>query len=160
MIQGGLRCRRAGRAVGLMLALCVVAPAAAGAAETDPDAIGFVKTATGGATLLRNGTADPARPGLAVHVADILETGPAGSIGVTFKDDTRIALGPRSRVTIPSFRFAPADHQYGFVIRLLSGTLEYLSGLTAKLAPADMSIQTPTATIGVRGTRLLVRAGA
>ena len=37
--------------------------------------------------------------------------------------------------------------------------LSYVSGLVAKLAPAAVSIQTPTAIIGVRGTHALVRAG-
>jgi hypothetical protein len=44
------------------------------------------------------------------------------------------------------------------VLRLLAGTMQYLSGLTAKLAPDAMKVDTPTAAIGVRGTRFLVRA--
>jgi hypothetical protein len=54
--------------------------------------------------------------------------------------------------------FAPARQHYGFVLRLIAGTMEYLSGLTAKLSPDSMQIETPTATIGVRGTRFVVRA--
>jgi hypothetical protein len=43
------------------------------------------------------------------------------------------------------------------VLRLLAGTMQYLSGLTAKLSPGSMEVDTPTATIGVRGTRFLAR---
>jgi hypothetical protein len=93
-----------------------------------------------------------------VHEGDTLQTGWNGSLGVTFKDNTRISLGPSSRVTIPHFAFEPAADQYGFVLRLISGTMQYLSGLTAKLSPDSMKIETPTATVAVRGTRFLARA--
>jgi len=48
--------------------------------------------------------------------------------------------------------------EYGFILRLAYGTLECISGLTAKLAPDAMSIETPGFTVGARGTRFLVRA--
>jgi hypothetical protein len=79
-------------------------------------------------------------------------------MGVTFKDNTRISLGPSTRVIIPKFVFSPSEQHYGFVLRLIAGSLQYLSGLTAKLSPDSMKIETPTATVGVRGTRLLARA--
>ena len=60
-------------------------------------------------------------------------------------------------MTIPKFVFSPAEQHYGFVLRLIAGTMQYLSGLTAKLSPDSMKIETPTATIGVRGTRFLER---
>jgi hypothetical protein len=40
---------------------------------------------------------------------------------------------------------------------MAQGTLQYISGLIAKLAPAAISIETPTGTIAVRGTRFLLR---
>jgi hypothetical protein len=60
-------------------------------------------------------------------------------------------------VTIPKFEFSPADQRYGFVLRLIAGSLQYLSGLTAKLSPDSMKVETPTATVAVRGTRFLAR---
>ena len=131
----------------------------ASAAEAQPDVrtIAFVKTASGSATLVRDGATEALHPGTALREKDRIETGADGSVGVTFRDNTRIALGPKSRVELERFVFKPADKQYGFVLRLVRGTLEYISGLTAKLAPEAMSIETPTSTIGVRGTRFLAR---
>jgi hypothetical protein len=88
-----------------------------------------------------------------VYEGDTLRTFWNGKMGVAFKDDTRISLGPSSRVTIPKFVLSPAEQRYGFVLRLLAGTMQYLSGLTAKLSPDSMEVDTPTATVyEVRGS--------
>jgi hypothetical protein len=141
--------------------LCIMTVACAGrpvaAAEPDDRAIAFVKTVTGTVTLVRDGASEPIRTGVPLREKDRIETGSDGSVGVTFRDNTRIALGPKSRIDLERFVFKPADKQYGFVLKLLRGTLEYISGLTGKLAPEAISIETPTSTIGVRGTRLLTR---
>jgi len=130
----------------------------ASSAQADDAAIGFVKTLAGHATVTRAGTAKPIEVAMPLYTRDRVETAKDGEVGITFRDDTRISLGPDSELELPSFVFKPADKQYGFVLRLVFGTMQYLSGLTAKLAPDAMSIETPTATIAVRGTRFLVRA--
>ncbi len=129
-------------------------------AHAEADTIGHVKTLSGTATLTPagDGVARPVSIGMPIHGQDRVETGRDGQIGITFDDNTRITLGPNSRVDLASFVFKPAEKRYGFVLRLAYGTLQYLSGLTAKLAPDAVSIETPGATIAVRGTRLLVRA--
>jgi hypothetical protein len=119
--------------------------------------IGLVKTLSGSATLTRNGVAEAIYMGKSLHERDRIETASDGSVGVTFRDNTRIALGPRSRVDLVRFVIKPAEQQYGFVLRLTRGTLEYISGMIGKLAPETISIETPTSTIGVRGTRFFVR---
>jgi hypothetical protein len=129
-----------------------------GCATAQESAIGFVKSTEGIVTVTHGNLTYQAALGLAVYQGDTLRTYWNGHVGVSFKDDTRISLGPSSCVTIPKYLFSPEQQQYGFVLRLLFGTLQYLSGLTAKLSPGAMKIETPTATIGVRGTRFLARA--
>ncbi|HKM64561.1 MAG TPA: FecR domain-containing protein [Acidisphaera sp.] len=136
-----------------LVALMPITPA--GAEEM---AVGYIKVVTGTATVHRHGAILPASVGMALQQADLLETGDDGEVGVTFRDNTRVALGPNSRLELSKFVFEPAVPRYGFVLRLLHGSLEYISGLTAKLAPDSMSVETPGATIAVRGTRFLVRA--
>jgi hypothetical protein len=128
------------------------------AADPEDRTIAIVKTLSGSATLTRDGVASTIAAGTKLEEKDRIETGADGSVGVTFRDNTRVALGPRSRVDLEQFVFKPADKQYGFVLRLLRGTLEYISGVLAKLAPETITIKTPTATIGIRGTRFLARA--
>ena len=127
-------------------------------AWADDSAIGFVKTLTGHVTVTRAGVVRPVELAMPLYVQDRLITATDGQLGITFRDNTRISLGPDSQVDLPNFVFKPAERQYGFVLRLAFGTMQYLSGLTAKLAPDAMSIETPTATIAVRGTHFLVRA--
>jgi hypothetical protein len=62
-------------------------------------------------------------------------------------------------VALASFAFSPSDSQMALTLKLARGMLSYVSGLVARLAPAAVSIQTPTAIIGVRGTHALIRAG-
>jgi hypothetical protein len=127
-------------------------------AWADDTAIGFVKTLAGTATVTHDGDGPkPAVLAMPIHATDRVETGQDGQLGITFRDDTRIALGPNSRLDVPRFVFKPAEQTYGFVLRLAYGTLQYISGLTAKLFPDAMVIETPVSTLAVRGTRLLVR---
>jgi hypothetical protein len=126
-------------------------------ARADEAPVGFVKTLSGTATVTHGAIANAAALAMAVYEDDRLETGGDGELGVTFRDNTRISLGPDSRIELKRFVFKPAVEEYGFILRLAYGTLEYISGLTAKLAPDAMSIETPGFTVGARGTRLLVR---
>jgi hypothetical protein len=120
--------------------------------------IGFVKSLTGHATVTREGAESPLAVAMPIREKDRIETASDGELGVTFRDDTRVTLGPNSRLDLARFVFKPAESEYGFVMRLAYGTLQYISGLTAKLAPASISLETPSSTIAVRGTRLLIRA--
>jgi hypothetical protein len=127
-------------------------------ARADEPPVGFVKTLSGTVTVTHGAVAAAAALAMPVYENDRLETGGDGELGVTFRDNTRISLGPNSRIELKHFVFKPAAEQYGFIVSLAYGTLEYISGLTEKLAPDAMSIETPGFTVGARGTKLLVRA--
>jgi hypothetical protein len=142
----------------VILALVILALAIAQPARAEDRPIGFIKTLSGTVMVMRRGTVISAVPAMPVYRADWLLTSADGELGVTFRDDTRIALGPNSRLQLKHFVFRPAALEYGFILRLVYGTLEFISGLTAKLAPDAISIETPGFTVGVRGTRILVRA--
>lgn len=140
--------------VAAMLAFAVLGPASAQEAP-----VGYVKVSGGSATIERAGVVLPANPGTAVLVGDVCATGADGTLGVTLLDGTRIGLGPDTRFTVSSFAFDPARDQLGFAGRLARGTIEFISGLIAKLAPGAATVETPVANIVVRGTRVLIRAG-
>ena len=127
-------------------------------ARADEASVGFIKTLSGTATLTHGAVATDAALAMPVYQNDRLETGSDGALGITFRDNTRISLGPNSRIELKHFVFQPAAEQYGLILGLAYGTLEYISGLTEKLAPDAMSIETPGFTVGARGTRLLIRA--
>lgn len=129
----------------------------AGPVHAQPSPIGLVKTVTGQATILRQGATVAAVPGLPVFQGDVLRTGTPGTLGVILRDDTTLSLGPASEVAVTEFLFEPAEARLGFVLRLTRGVLGYVSGKIARLAPESARVETPVATLGIRGTRLAVR---
>jgi hypothetical protein len=102
----------------------------------------------------------PAAVGTPVHQDDVIETGADGSVGVTFKDNTTMSIGPDTKLAVDEFVYAPEQEKYGFRTRMVQGTLFYVSGTIAKLAPEAVSVATPVGTIGIRGTRFLVKVDA
>jgi hypothetical protein len=139
-------------------ALAAITCAIALSARAEDAPIGFVKTLSGTATVTHGAALTAAELAKPVYENDWLETGGDGELGITFRDNTRISLGPSSRIQLKHFVFKPAAEEYGFILSLAYGTLEYISGLTVKLAPDAMSIETPGFTVGARGTTFLVRA--
>ena len=130
------------------LFLAIVSEAVAGA-----DTIGRVKVTQGDVFIISDGVSISAEPGGAVKTADTLVTGSNGSIGVILRDDTRISLGPTSAMLMKEFEFDPLQDKNLFVARLNKGSMLYESHWAGKIA----SVETPNATIGIRGTRLLIR---
>jgi hypothetical protein len=90
-------------------------------------------------------------------LGDLLSTGATGTLGVILRDDTVISLGPSSQTRIERFAYDPAQGNLGMVLRVSRGLIEYLSGKISKLAPGSVRIETPVATLGIRGTHLLAR---
>ena len=99
----------------------------------------------------------PAKDGLRVYLNDVLITGKDSAMGVVFKDDTRISLGPESKITITRFVYQPAQQKYSFVTQMIKGTASYVSGAIGKASPDAVKFKTPVATIGIRGTAFLAK---
>jgi hypothetical protein len=128
-----------------------------GLAVAQEAVIGSVKTVSGSASIIRNGSAIPAKVGDRLHENDTLETGKDGSLGVIFRDDTVLSLGPDSQIVVNEFVFQPLEGELGIVTKMFKGTAAYLSGEIVKLSPESARFETPLATIGIRGTRFVVK---
>jgi hypothetical protein len=122
-----------------------------------PSAAGRIKTVSGPAFIVRDGATIPAQPGQVIFEADAIRTGADGSVGVTLKDDTRLALGPSSEVRLARFLYEPGNGGLGLVLKFVRGVTAYVSGRMAKLAPESIRLETPAAIVGVRGTSLAIR---
>ncbi len=135
----------------------VVASATPVFAQQQGNPAGRIKTVSGAAFIVRNNAVIPAQAGQVVYEADALRTGADGKIGVTLKDDTRLALGPASEVRLERFAYVPGTESLGMVLRFVRGVTAYVSGHIAKLAPDSIRLETPSAIVGVRGTTLAIR---
>jgi hypothetical protein len=149
---------RSCRCIGLSLSLALVLVLGGESLWAQAPAVGQVKNVAGSAVVLRSGQEIPVAAGLDLQESDSLRTGADGSLGLTLRDGTRVSVGPNTSLHLASYAFAPAENQLALTLRLFRGTLAYISGRIAKLAPAAVTIETPASVIGVRGTHLLVSA--
>jgi hypothetical protein len=122
-------------------------------------AIGQIKTETGTVTVERGGSSKPAAIGDRVFQSDTLQTGANGTVGITFADNSMMSLGPKSRLSLDTFRFDTTTHEGVFDSSLQTGTLAVKSGQIVQQTPEAMHVRTPAALLGVRGTEFVVRAG-
>ncbi len=118
---------------------------------------GIVKTIDGDAVIERDGQAVEAIEGMTVHMGDVVKTRSPGSIGLVFRDDAVLSMGPDSTVVIDDYLFEPVEGKLSFIAKILQGTVSFISGQITKLSPESVNLVTPAATIGVRGTRVLVK---
>jgi hypothetical protein len=119
--------------------------------------VGSIRTVTGTAVIGRQNQTLPARIGERIFKNDLLITGPDGSLGMIFKDDTLLSLGPNTVVIVKEFLFSPAEGKLSLVAKLFKGTVAVLSGIIAKLSPESVRFETPVGNIGIRGTKFVIR---
>jgi hypothetical protein len=137
------------------IALCFLLSAAL-PAWADDAAIGYVKTLSGEATVTTGTSKVAAQLGTPLYLGSQLKTGKKSSMGVTFKDDTVMSFGSDTDLTIDEYLYAPNQGKLKLGSKLAKGSMNYVSGVIAKLQPDAVSIKTPTGTIGVRGTQFVV----
>ncbi|MGE4552155.1 MAG: FecR domain-containing protein [Desulfovibrionaceae bacterium] len=119
------------------------------------DFVGSVRTLKGEAEILRQGETVSPKLGDYVYQGDELRTGD-GSLGVMFRDDTSIALGPRTDIVVDEFVFDPAGKNVRFATEMVKGSALFVTGQIARVNPEAFSLGTPKANIGIRGTKFLV----
>lgn len=150
-----MRAAHAAAAAALALMVSFLAPAALADEAAAP--IGHVKTVMGEAWVGAPDAAVRAEVGTPVHVGATMKTGPGASLGVTLKDETVIAIGPDSEVSVDEYLFDPGAGDLKLGASMVRGTLNFISGWIAKLRPDAETVRTPTGIIGVRGTHFLVK---
>lgn len=122
--------------------------------------VGRVDSTVGDAFVIRgDGGRLPAAPGLVLRRGDEIETGSDAAIGLVFADDSTFSLGDSGRMTVEEVRFDPATQTGQLTANVVQGVFSFASGAISKTAPDAMSIKTPVAVLGVRGTTGAGRAG-
>lgn len=176
MRQGAVAIQRLG---GFAVALCCVSMAAHADVQDYVQA-GIVKVVRGDVQVQRQGkgadvaaktvssstapqAALPSVPvSVPVHVGDRLFSGDrvltsdGAAVGITLRDDTLVSLGPKSSFVLEQYNFNESSGEGNIAVRVVKGTLRYVTGLIGKHAPERQQVMTPTATIGIRGTDFIV----
>jgi hypothetical protein len=139
------------------LAVVLVLIANLGAvASADDSQVAQIKTVSGQAEIVRNGTRNAAKIGDPVYEKDTIETGADGSIGITFIDNTVMSSGPNSQIVLEDYKFNSSNFTGSMLTDMNRGTISMVSGDIARSTPGAMKVKTPTAILGVRGTRFVI----
>lgn len=127
---------------------------AANAAEV----VGKVVVASGSAQIVRNGVAITVNAGDTVLKNDVVQTGDGGTVSIIFTDSTTFNLSANARMVINEFVYDPNGSANASLISLVQGTIGFVAGQVAKTG--DMKVKTPVATMGIRGTAVVVEIAA
>ncbi len=130
-----------------------VAQAAPGA--TAAQVIGHVTKLVGSATAVRNGVSVILNNGDNVEKGDVVSTGADSTLGITFIDGTVFGLSSNARMVLNEMVYDPNGSSNSSLLSLVAGTITFVAGETAK--HGDMKIDTPVATMGIRGTAVLTQ---
>ncbi|MBT6096332.1 MAG: hypothetical protein HOH04_15710 [Rhodospirillaceae bacterium] len=150
------------------LAVKLAGPLAPGqTAQASPQAspgepIGKVTAADGTVEATRvDGTKVRLKEGDPVFQGDVVETAKDGAVGIEFVDESTFSLGDSGRMVLDEMVYDPGggSENNSFAMSLVQGTFSFVSGQISKTDPEAMSLNTPVATIGIRGTTIAGEVG-
>ncbi|KRR30283.1 VCBS domain-containing protein [Bradyrhizobium retamae] len=125
-----------------------------GSPSIAPPVIGHVTKLTGNATAIRNGVSIILNQGETVHKGDVVQSGSDSTLGITFIDGSVFGLASNARMVLNEMVYDPDGSDNKSLLSLVQGTISFVAGATAK--KGDMKVDTPVATMGIRGTAVLV----
>ena len=113
--------------------------------------VGQVATLQGIATVTRGNAAPSAvKVSDGVYKNDVLQTGGNGALSVTFDDETTLSLSANARIVVNDYVYEEGAKGNKAAFNIARGTVAFVASLVAKTG--NMTITTPTATLGIRGT--------
>ncbi|HSB49418.1 MAG TPA: FecR domain-containing protein [Burkholderiales bacterium] len=140
-----------------LLAWVALAAGSLVAAPLAANDIAQIKTLSGTVLVERGSQRILGSAGMKLQQADVIRTGIDGSVGITFVDNTIMSAGPNSSLTLDKFSFNSTTHEGRLDASIRSGTLSVISGKIAKQSPEAMTVRTPSAILGARGTEFFVQ---
>jgi hypothetical protein len=117
-------------------------------------AVGDVKRITG------QGTAAPLATGAFIAEGDHIITGNNAVAVLVFTDEGRISLRANTELVVKHYKIDPTGADTLLEFELVRGAVRQISGQAARKQPERYRLNTPIATIGVRGTDFLAKTSA
>jgi tetratricopeptide (TPR) repeat protein len=135
-------------------------PARPAAQDLASEPIGKVVAATGSVTIEHAsavvvqanvpGQVGQTKVGDLVYLGDVVQTGVDGRVGINFTDGTSFNLSSNANMALDKYVYDPKGKSNSTMFNLAKGTFTFIAGNVAKTG--DMKIDTPVATMGIRGT--------
>lgn len=135
--------------MGFRVWVALAAAAWLGAETAMAQDIARVVAVSPGAEIVRQGHQATVGQGQGVASGDVIVTDRRGQVQLLFDDETRVAIGPNSQFNVTDVRLNAHGTAKTFAVAAVAGTFRFITGKSRKSAYA---IDTPTATMGIRGT--------
>src|SRR6516165_8330580 len=135
----------------IVIAMTLLLSGFAGGQAAAQETLGAVSRIQGEASGTRGGAKRTLSLSASVFLNEVVSTGEAARLEVTFTDNTRLTLGEKAQLTLDRYVFNPAAGS-GTIKFGVVGAFRFLSGQVSKLASSDVSVTTAVATLGIRGT--------
>lgn len=119
--------------------------------QTSWAGVGKVTEQTGPTEIVRAKKSLPSAVNAPVEMNDTIVTAKAKA-KLTFEDNTTVNITEQSKLVIDDFVYDPKKGSGKVAMKVVLGTARYASGQIAKTNPQNVNVQTPTATVAVRGT--------
>ncbi len=123
-------------------------------AATADEPIGNVVTLTGVATVIRDKDSIALKLRDDIFLNDTVQTSASSSLGITFNNSTTFNLRANAKITIDNYIYEDGGKDNAAIFDIAKGTVAFVASAVAKTG--NMSITTPTASLGIRGTTGLV----
>lgn len=114
---------------------------------------GFVERLQGNAQLISAGNQKPLQLKSEVLQGDQITTASDAELLLRLTDGTVLAVRPNTNLVVSEYHFdSKNSEQDSFLVKLIKGGLRTVTGAIGKKNPQKVRFNTPTATIGIRGT--------
>lgn len=143
-----LRRARRSTGAGALVAIALAAGIAPAAAQTPLGTAVAVRPTAEGEL---GGTRVTLVDGNTLFQGQTIATDTTGEVQILFADNTRMVVGPNSTLIIETYLLQNANTVGNLTVNALGGSFRFISGNSPS---ANYHINTPTGTIGVRGTML------
>ncbi|MGV1099133.1 transferrin-binding protein-like solute binding protein [Thiovibrio sp. JS02] len=87
-----------------------------------------------------------------IYQDDTINTGERGRVQLMFTDSTLISLGNASKMKIAEFSWQPEKNRGALKTQIQEGAFRVMGGAITKASPQNFKTETPSATIGIRGS--------
>lgn len=134
----------------LCLCLALAAPATAFA-----DATARVLSVTPGVRYDLNGTYESLAVKMDVPLKATVESDATGKAQLIFPDDSTVSIAPDTRIALAEY--VDAEQEENIVLDLVSGTARVITGESNRRNPQAFTVNTPQASIGIRGTLVTIQ---
>ena len=132
-----------------LLLLSCIATSSINAAEN----IGGIFEQSGSVGKISRTTGETLQAELQTDIVSMDEVETAnGRLKIKFIDDTQVSLTENTYMEINEYVFDPDPNKSKMALNFVSGTARFATGGLGLVARENITIQTPTASIGIRGT--------